>query len=74
VATVENPKFKHLFAQCLCVYPDFAVGISGGLRSQGGVKLPTGGNALRKMGRARGRFPVLTGKDEQTRCDPGADG
>jgi hypothetical protein len=39
-------RFKRLFHVAEGAYPDVAVGCSAGLRSQGGVKLPTGGNAF----------------------------
>ena len=46
VKSPSHPRFKHLFHAAEGAYPDVAVGRSGGLRSQGGVKLPTGGNAF----------------------------
>jgi hypothetical protein len=71
---------KHLFDAAEPSYVPFAVGESGGLRSQGGVKFPTGGNALSSLAQRRDEpagawLLAISGvRDEQTRCDPGADG
>ena len=70
----RRARFKHLFDARECAYRSPAVGRSGGLRSQGGVQLPTGGNALPFSGTGRARGRLVQTRDEQTRCDPGADG
>ena len=65
--------FKHLFHAAEGAYLGFAVGRSGGLRSQGGVKLPTGGNAP-SGDEPAGAFRLRPGGTSRFRCDPGADG
>lgn len=65
---LRGSEFKHLFAAVEPSYLRHAVGPSGGLRSQGGVQLPTGGIARERLGFGNKSL------GQQIRCNSGADG